>query len=104
MAGAILQGVLKRDSDNLIEYRNAKDVLSGTTLNNASMVVTVETTEKLPVVGPINGEYILGTSGNYAAVIQDTIDWDLDIMYLVTIVLDGGANLKLTEVIHCSIV
>lgn len=97
-------GSLVKNSDNTIEFFKAKDIVSGEYVNTATMTVTLYTLDDSLVAGPISGFYIANSDGHYVSIIQDSINWDLDVAYKVVIVIDGGANRKLTQIRTFSLV
>jgi len=97
-----IDGYLERNSDNLIMYRGARDQLETDPddfIVNAAMRVWLYTRAGVEVPGetwPLDGAYMAGSNGDYAAVIQDGIDWDADRIMRLVIEIDGGINLKRT--------
>jgi hypothetical protein len=65
------------------------------------MKIWLYTQNGVPIAGavwPIDGQYIADSVGHYYAIIQDSIDWNADVVFKMVIEMDGGANRKLTRV------
>ena len=87
------------NSDNLIIADNVLNLKTGSNVNDASVVITLSAKTGATVSGqswPTTLTYQTGSSGKYIGVLQDVLVVSGNQKLLGTLVISGGAGLKLT--------
>ena len=83
---------LNINSDNVIELRGLKDVISGDTITSATVTVTLKQggTNVSGATWPLSMPHV--ASGLYRAILPDALVLNANLAYIATVVADNGAD------------
>lgn len=80
-------------NDMLLEVANLRDQATGEYLNAATVTVSLENSEGVPVVGeswPLAMTYITASNGTYRAILRDTLTLASGARYVAEVIADAG--------------
>ena len=86
-------------SDNLIIADNVRNLATGANVNDAAVTISVSGANGVAVSGqtwPTTLSFITGSSGKYRGTLTDSMNVTENTRYYGTLVISGGAGLKLT--------
>src|SRR4029077_18100883 len=81
---------------NVLDLIGLKNEIADSYINDADVTVTIKDAGSVDVVGetwPLTMAYVAASSGDYRAILSDTLEFAAKTKYLAYITADGGPDL-----------